>query len=122
MGKPLYTAKQFIAAIPGTGGIVTSIAERVGCKWHTAKKYIETMPTVRQAYEDECARVLDMAEDGLIKAIQGGDLQAIKYYLSTKGKHRGYTERQELTGAEGGPLLVRWMGDGDNPDDTVPTT
>ena len=36
-----YTAAQFIAAIPGTGGIITKIAEKVGCAWHTAKKYIE---------------------------------------------------------------------------------
>lgn len=106
MGKKnLYTAEQFISAIPKTGGIISTIAKRVGCEWNTAKKYIETMPTVKRAYENECEAVLDMAETELIKALQDGKDWAIKYMLSTKGKRRGYVERQEVTSADGAPLL-----------------
>lgn len=101
-----YNAQTFIDAIPKSAGIISTIASRVGCDWHTAKKYIDTYPTVKQAYLDECERVTDLAETELIKAIQNGDLQAVKYYLSTKGKHRGYVERQELTGADSGPVQV----------------
>ena len=104
MGKPLYTSKQFVDAIPGTGGIVTAIARRVGCDWHTARKYIDEHPTVAQAYQDECESVLDMAEAKTIELIKSGDQQMIRYYLSTKGKKRGYVERQEVTGADGGPV------------------
>lgn len=45
MGKNLYTAAQFIEAIPGTGGIISAIAKRVGCDWITAKKYITELIT-----------------------------------------------------------------------------
>ena len=31
-----YTAQTFIDAIPGTGGIVSAIARKVGCEWNTA--------------------------------------------------------------------------------------
>lgn len=105
MGKPeQFTAKQFIDAIPGSAGIVTTIAKRVGCSWHTCKKYIETYPTIRDAYQDECESLTDYAESKLIEAIKAGDLAAVKYYLSTKGKNRGYSERQEVTGKDGGPV------------------
>ena len=102
-----YTAQAFIDAIAKSAGIVSTIATRMGCDWHTARKYIDNYPTITQAYKNECERVTDLAETELIKAIQAGDLQAVKYYLSTKGKHRGYVERQELTGAEGGPITIR---------------
>jgi len=110
-----YTAQQFIDAIPGTGGIVATIARRVGCVWHTAKKYIEAYPTVQQVYQDECEAVLDLAESVVIEAIHDRDMQMVRYYLSTKGKHRGYTEKQQFehSGPDGGPqhIILDW---GDN--------
>jgi hypothetical protein len=118
MGKELYTAKQFIDAIPGTGGIVSTIADRVGCKWHTAKKYIEKYPTVKDVYNEEIERVIDLAEGVLIQNIQIAAKQAkagravdtadVKWFLSRKAKTRGYVERQEVTGADGGAVTVRW--------------
>ena len=40
-GSNQFTAKQFIKAIPGTGGIISALADKVGCGWHTAKRYIK---------------------------------------------------------------------------------
>jgi hypothetical protein len=34
----MYNAQQFIKAIKNSGGIITTIAARVGCDWDTAKK------------------------------------------------------------------------------------
>jgi len=107
-----YLAQQFIDAIPGTGGIITAIAKKVGCDWHTAKKYIDTYATVGQAYQDECEKVLDLAESKVIEMIHASDGQMVRYYLSTKGKRRGYTERQEITGADGGEVHIRVTYDG----------
>ena len=91
-----FKAEEFIKAIPGTGGIISTIARRVGCEWHTAQKYIREHPTVQLAYDDECEGILDLAEAKLIGAINESDLAAIKFYLMTKGKRRGYTEKQEV--------------------------
>ena len=90
-----YTAAQFIKAIPGSGGIITVIADRVGCDWATAKRYITNYSTVEQAYNNERNRIVDLAETKIISAINEGDIQTVKWYLSTIGKERGYTERQE---------------------------
>lgn len=105
-GNGRYTAAQFIDAIPGTGGIITSIAKKVGCTWNTAKKYITNHPTVAQAYSNEENSVLDMAEVEMIKAMQDGELSALKFYLKTKGKKRGYVERQEVSGPDATPVQI----------------
>ena len=103
-----YTAAQFIEAIPGSGGIISTIAARVGCAWHTAKKYITTYPTIQRAYDDECEKITDLAESTLIKSIRDGDVASAKWWLTRKGKERGFVQRQEITGADGGPVILTW--------------
>ena len=55
--------------------------------------------------EDEAK---DIAEQGLKTLMQDQDarikLDAIKFYLGTKAKNRGYSQRSEITGADGGPV------------------
>lgn len=94
-GAEQYKAQQFIDVIPGTAGIITTIAQRVGCSWHTAKKYIDKYATVRQVYESECNAMLDTAELEAHKLIKKGDGSMIRWYLATKGRGRGYAERIE---------------------------
>jgi hypothetical protein len=121
MGKELYTAKQFIDAIPGTGGIISTIADRVGCKWHTARKYIKKYPTVEEVYNEEIERVIDLAEGVLIQNIQIAAKQAkagrnvdtsdVKWFLSRKAKSRGYVERQDITSGDE-KITIRLVTDG----------
>lgn len=110
--KNQYKAKQFIDAIPGTGGIISTIAKRVGCDWITAKKYITEMKTISDAYIAECEAVLDMAESKVISMMNKEDGAMLRYYLSTKGKRRGYVERQEITSADGKAFKVKVTLDG----------
>ena len=84
MGKELFTAQQFINAIPGTGGIISTIAKKVGCQWHTAKKYIDEHPTVKQAYDNEKRKIDDAAVSVIYRAIMNGDLGTAKWWASMK--------------------------------------
>jgi hypothetical protein len=99
MGKNLFRMAKFIEAIPGSGGIITTIAERVGCTWHTAAKYIATYPTIRLAYEDECEKVSDYAQSRLMTVMKGKDeelaVQNCKWWLERK-KRREFALRTEL--------------------------
>ena len=88
-----FTAKKFIEAIPGTGGIISTIAKRVGCEWHTAKKYITEFPTIQLAYQNEKNRIDDAAVSNIYKAIADGDLGTSKWWASMKlGKDFHTTE------------------------------
>ncbi len=81
-------------AIKDSAGIMTTIAKNLGCDWSTARKYTEMYDSTKEAYFNEGERVLDLAESKLIEAINKGDSQMIKYLLATKGKKRGFTEKQ----------------------------
>ena len=107
-GKNWFTAQQFIDAIPGTAGIISAIARKVGCQWNTAQRYINDYPTIKKAYDNECESALDMAETVILKSIKDGDTGDAKWYLSRKGKRRGFAERHELehTGKDGDVIRV----------------
>ena len=118
-GANQYHVTDFINAIPGSGGIISTIARRVGCAWHTAKKYCTEYATVRRAYEGECEKLKDAAESVVVKAIiEENDVSVAKWYLTMKAKDRGYAPRQEISGPDGGPFyVVNWDDhDGDNDD------
>ena len=101
-----YTAQTFVDAIPGTGGIISAIARKVGCDWKTADSWVHDFPTVKRAYDAECEAMLDLAESTVLKAIKDGDTSDAKWYLTKKGKRRGYGDAVELTGKDGGPIQV----------------
>lgn len=114
-----YTAQQFIEAIPGTGGIVSAIADRVGCAWNTAKKYIDDYATVKTAWQNERNRITDKAQHHIIKAIEGGELSLCKWWVTVMDEEFRPPQRLEATGKDGGPMVIAltW-GDNDGDDDT----
>lgn len=105
-----YKVKDFIDKIPGTGGIVSALADRVGCHWHTARRWIDEHPTITEAWEAERNKVTDRARHHIVKAIQEGDLQLCKWWLTVMDREFMPTSRQEVTGADGTPLVVRVKG------------
>jgi hypothetical protein len=91
-----YAQIDVLTAIKDSGAIVSTIARRLGCEWITAKRYIDKWESTRQAFSDEQETILDMAEGTLFNAIKEKDVQAAKWILATKGKKRGYSEKQEI--------------------------
>ena len=105
-----FTAQQFIEAIPGTGGIVSAIAERVGCAWNTARKYIDEYATINQAWQNERNRIKDKARYNIIREIERGDVQLSKWFLSTTDEELMPKQRQEIGGPGGGEFTVSFKG------------
>ena len=106
--------EELISAIWAAQGKVTVAAQRLGCTVRTIYNYANKYATVQNAIDEARAmwdeKLVDLAELKLFQEVNDGNAWAIKYALSTKGKHRGYVERQEVTGADGGALnvVVRW--------------
>lgn len=95
-GKQKYTAAQVAAALKITRGGVYLAAERLGCRPHTVYAYMNRYPSVREAKEAAEGHILDVAEVKLYEQIMAGNIVAIKYVLSTKGKDRGYIPEQNV--------------------------
>jgi hypothetical protein len=88
--------KRVKEAIPKSAGIMSTIAQRLGCAWNTADAYIKADPELSQMLADEVEGVLDMAESVVFKSAQGGDTQSAKWLLSKKGKQRGYGDSVDM--------------------------
>lgn len=99
-----YSADEVITAIEKASGIIKNAAKLLGCSRQTVYNYINNYATVKQAYDDANENMVDYVESKLIEQISVGNTTAIIFYLKTKGKHRGYTERTEHTGADGGAM------------------
>ena len=89
---------QVLKAIKGSNSVISTVAKRCGVDWHTANQFIKADQDLMWHLDCEKQKILDLAESRLHRAIAEGELWAIKYILSTKGKSRGYIERQEIIG------------------------
>jgi hypothetical protein len=107
MRKEKYTPKEMIDALTAAKGMVYVAARKLECSAQTVYTYAEKYPAVKEAMKQERGLMVDIAEIALYKAVQNGEPWAVSLTLKTIGKDRGYTERQEITGADGGPLNVR---------------
>ena len=114
-GKPKYTAAQFVKAIKGSGGVVSLIADAVGCQWHTAKKYIHEHPSVFQAWENERNSITDKARHNILMAIDSKDLQMSKWWLSVMDDEFVPKSKQEVTmpDVEALTIVIKRRDEGD---------
>ncbi len=91
-----HTPQQVIEAIVGTGGIKSTIARRLDVSRWTVDNYLKRWKSVQEAYDEEREKIVDMAETKLLEKIKSGDYPAIRFFLMTQAKERGYVERQEV--------------------------
>lgn len=94
--KRILKKKELLDAIKGSYGIISTIAGRLHCDWHTVDDTIKLYPECIQALEDEKECVLDFTEGKAIERIKEGDGTMIRFMLATKGKKRGYTYEDKL--------------------------
>ena len=107
MGKR-FTQEQFKKAIPGSGGIIATIAKRVGCSWHTAQAFIRDVPALAQMYEDEANKVDDLAESVVINAMKRNDVASAKWWLERRRRGKYATRIEtEVSGKDGEPIPFR---------------
>jgi hypothetical protein len=88
--------KAMIDALEKSLGIVTSACKVVGISRETHYRWLredEKYLTSVKSIEDIA---LDFAESQLHKQIKEGEVSSTIFYLKTKGKRRGYFERQEI--------------------------
>ena len=101
------TNDQIAEALHQTGGIALHAAQMLGCAPNTIKNRIAKSKSLQKVSNEVTELNLDLAESQLLKGIRDGDKTYVIFYLKTKGKDRGYVERQEATGKDGGPVQTQ---------------
>jgi hypothetical protein len=86
-------------------GNISISCEASGISRQTYYNWRKQDPEFSQLCEDIEERNLDLAEMKLLNAIREGKTAELLFYLKTKGKKRGYVERQEITGIDGQQLF-----------------
>lgn len=103
-----YTNAQILEAVKSVNGMIYLAARSIGCNPQTIYNRMKQTAAIRDAVESARGEIVDIAEQKLRMAIQNGEPWAVAMTLKTLGKSRGYVERQEVTGADGGAIVVEW--------------
>lgn len=102
-----YTDAEICAALRATNGMVYLAAKHLGCAPVSIYRRIEKSAKVREIVDNSRGELLDSAETSLKSAVLAKEAWAVCFALKTVGKHRGYVERIEQTGANGGPVEIK---------------
>jgi hypothetical protein len=105
MNKQNVTLKRaMLEALEKSLGVVTTAANIVGITRKTHYDWMQKDPKYAQSVADIENVTLDFAESQLHKQVKSGNTSATIFLLKTKGKKRGYIERQEITHQGGIPI------------------
>jgi hypothetical protein len=98
--------KKIIGAIMRHRGLLAPAAESIGIARSTIYDRAKKSEAIRTAIDEARETMIDKAESKLFESVEARDAWAVQFYLKTQAKNRGYVERSELTGADGGPVDV----------------
>lgn len=110
MSKPTRSdilKKKLVKALEKSLGVVTTACKSVDVARSTFYDWYNADEDFKKEVDSIGDIALDFAESQLHKQIQGGNPTSTIFYLKTKGKRRGYVERQEITGADGSPTSFK---------------
>lgn len=85
----------FLEALRNHLGNVTASCAEIGISRQSYYEWLNNDPEFKASVEGIGEGLLDMAENALLAKIESGDTTATIFYLKTKGKKRGYIEKQE---------------------------
>jgi len=103
--------KNMLEALRACYGIVSPAAQMAGISRTTHYLWMDEGGEYAKAVEEISEIQLDFVESKLLDAIDQGKEQSIKYYLSCKGKSRGYRpvtygEQEQPPGIDEGKTVI----------------
>jgi hypothetical protein len=88
--------KKFLAVLRNSLGVVSTACESLNISRQTYYVWRAEDKEFLAEVEAIAERAIDFAESHLFKNIKAGKEASTIFYLKTKGKHRGYIERQQV--------------------------
>jgi len=100
------TKKAMLEALERSLGIVSTACKNVGISRETHYRWLREDENYKTQVEDISNFTLDFVESQLHKQIMDGEVSSTIFYLKTKGKKRGYIEKQEIEMSGG--MTINW--------------
>lgn len=88
--------RAYLTALRRVGGNISKACARVGVSRPTIKLWMVKDEMFREEVMQLSEAIVDAVEDALYKKIKEGDTYAITFFLKTKGRYRGYTEKLDI--------------------------
>lgn len=109
MNKTEHLKKRLIEALEKSLGVVTTACKKVDCSRTTFYQYMRADKEFAKQVLDIENIALDYAESQLHRQIGDGNTSATIFFLKTKGKKRGYVERNEIDLSSEERVLINIM-------------
>lgn len=104
--KAKLNNEELAAAIASMNGNISAVAKKFSVARQSVLERVEKSATLKTVLKDSREGMIDNAESALYRAVLNGEAWAVCFFLKTQAKPRGYVERQELTGADGGDVQL----------------
>ncbi|MBT7350802.1 hypothetical protein HN803_08570 [candidate division WWE3 bacterium] len=91
-----FSKKKTLEAYMKKGCNVSATCSAIGISRQTFYKARKDDSNFRQELKDVEESIIDNVESKLLSKINDGDTTCMIFFLKTKGKDRGYIERQEV--------------------------
>ena len=106
--KSITTVKKrnMLDGLCNSMGIVSPAATISNTNKRTHYNWVHNDPAYKAAVDSITNSCLDFAESKLFQKIAAGDGYSIIFYLKTKGKHRGYVEKDDIRSATQNNIVV----------------
>jgi len=98
----VLTDDMIFEVLEGSGGIVATIAGRLGVSRVAIYDHMNANPALKSAVMNERETVKDYVESKILKAIDDGNLTAMIFWAKSKMPERGYVDRQVIGGGATG--------------------
>lgn len=103
LGDLTVSEIDIVNALEEKEGSIAEAAEALGVKRHVLASAISSNEYLRNIHMDFLEAGIDAAQRVVFAAVKAGKLDAATFVLSTLGKDRGFSTKQELTLKKGGP-------------------
>jgi hypothetical protein len=107
MGKKRILVADIEPLVDELHGNIAAIARKLGVARQTIYNRVNESTSLQASLESARETMLDEAENVLYEQVLAGNMTAVIFFLKTRGKSRGYTERTEISGVDGGPPVIK---------------
>jgi hypothetical protein len=102
----ILTESGVAEALREFGGNMAAVARKFGVQRMSVWEYVQNREHLREICAEEKEVLCDDVEGGFLRNCKNGNVAAQIFFLKTQARHRGYSERVEVSGSDGSPLQL----------------